>query len=59
MVDKASADRSFMILDGASEGRVSGMAARPLLEASGLPVEMLSQYAPCSRAVVVELLVPT
>ena len=48
-----------MILDGASEGRVSGMAARPLLEASGLPVEMLSQYAPCSQAFVVELLVPT
>ena len=44
LVDKAGADRVFGTLEGAVEGKVSGMAVRPVLEESGLPVEMLSQY---------------
>lgn len=46
LVDKAGADRVFGTLEGAVEGKVSGMAVRPVLEESGLPVEMLSQYVP-------------
>jgi hypothetical protein len=44
LVDKVGADRVFGTLEGAVEGKVSGMAVRPVLEESGLPVEMLSQY---------------